>query len=213
MRRLLIGGLLVVAACGTIGSPLITSTDVYEFRDLELGDTTVFHWKRTDLPVRVWVASDSPIRQYVETAISRWENAFLYGEFSATMVTDSTKADVIVRNSPPDVGGGIHAFAPECTGETDPDIDPVTKTATLPMHVYVYPATSLPGAGLATCYSITVTHEFGHVLGIINSNHAGTNSGDVMFGNPVFDGISNRDRLTANTLYLVAPNVTITGRR
>lgn len=213
MRRLVVAALVVVAACGTIGSPLITSSDVYEFRGFDQGDTVIFHWQRADLPVRVWVASDSPIRQYVETAIARWQGAFLYGEFSATMVTDSTKADVIVRNTPSDLGGGLHRFAAECIGETDPNIDLVSNTASMPMHVFMYPAASQPGPGLAACYSVTMTHEFGHVIGIINGNHAGTNSGDVMFPNPVFDGLSNRDRLTANTLYLVEPNISVVGRR
>jgi predicted Zn-dependent protease len=209
MRRLVTGALVVLAACSTVGSPLITSDETYEFRDLELGETIVFHWQRADLPVRVWVASDSPIRAYVQTALARWQGAFLYGEFRATLVADSTTADVIVRNSPSDIGGGLARRAKECIGETDPNIDPATNTAQLPMHVFVYPAASQPGAGLATCYSVTVTHEFGHVLGIINASHAGTNAGDVMFADPSFDGISDRDRLTANTLYLVTPTITV----
>jgi hypothetical protein len=213
MRRLLAGALLVVAACGTIGSPLITSTEVYEFRDTERGDSVVFHWLRADLPVRVWVASDSPIRQYVDTAIARWQGAFLYGQFRATVVADSTTADIIVRNSPSDVGGGLGRRAAQCSGETDPDINPDTRTLQLPIHVFVYAVVSDIVPGLATCYSITTTHEFGHALGLININHAGTNAGDVLFANPVFDGLSDRDRLTANTLYLVTPTITITGRR
>jgi predicted Zn-dependent protease len=214
MRRLLTGALLATAACGNIGSPQITSTEVYEFRDVELGDTIVFHWPRADLPVRVWVASDSPIRPYVETAIARWQGAFLYGEFRASLVADSNTADVIVRNTPSDSGSGLGRRAPECIGETDPNIDPTTNTAHLPMHVFMYAAVSdvLP-PGLAACYRITMTHEFGHVLGIINPNHAGTNPGDVMFANPSLDGISDRDRLTAETLYLIASTITLTGRR
>lgn len=213
MRRLVAGALLVVAACGTIGSPLIISTDVYEFRDLEVGNTIVFHWARADLPVRVWVASDSPIRQYVETAIARWQSAFLYGDFRATLVPDSMTADVIVRNAPSDIGGGLGRRARDCVGETDPNISTLTNTATLPMHIFMYQATSQPGPNLASCYSITMTHEFGHMLGIISFNHAGATPADVMFADPVFDGLSDRDRLTALTLYLVTPNITISGRR
>jgi predicted Zn-dependent protease len=214
MRRLFAGLLLVAAACGTVGSPLIISTDVYEFRDIEGGTTVIFHWAQADLPVRVWVASDSPIRQNVQTAIARWQGAFLYGEFQAVLVADSTTADVIVRNTPSDIGSGLARRARECNGETDPNIDLSTNTAQLPMHIFVYPAaSSIDPTALATCYSITVTHEFGHMLGIINAEHAGTNSGDVMFPNPTFDGISERDRATVNTLYLVAPTITITGRR
>ena len=210
MRRLLAGTLLVTAACGNIGSPQITSGQVYEFRDIELGDTIVFHWPRADLPVRVWVASDSPIRTYVETAIARWEGAFLYGEFSATLVTDSTQADVIVRNAPSDIGNGLSRRAPQCIGETDPNINTATNTARLPMHIFMYAVVSDAVPGLATCYSVTMTHEFGHLIGLLLHSPS---SGDVMFADPGFDGISDRDRLTANTLYLVTPTITLTGRR
>jgi predicted Zn-dependent protease len=210
MRRLLTGTLLVVAACGTIGSPLITSGEVYEFRDIEVGDTVVFHWPRSDLPVRIWVASDSPIRQYVESAIARWQGAFLYGEFRATIVADSSVADVIVRNVPSDIGNGLGRRAPQCVGETDPNISLASNTLQLPMHVFMYATVSDAVPGIASCYSITMTHEIGHVLGLLVHSPS---SGDVMFSNPVLDGISDRDRLTANTLYLVTPTITITGRR
>jgi len=213
MRISVAGAVLLAAACGSIGSPLITSTDVYEFRDVELGHTLVFSWPRSMMPWRVWVASDSPIRGDVETAIARWQSVFLYGEFRATIVADSSVADVIVRNTVSDVGTGLGSRARECNGETESFIDSVTLTAQLPIHVFVYAAASNPGPGLATCYSITTTHEFGHVLGIINPAHAGTTTGDVMYPNPTFGGISDHDRATALTLYLISPTVTITGRR
>jgi predicted Zn-dependent protease len=210
MRPLPAAALLATLACGNIGSPQITNGEVYEFRGVELGDTLVFHWPRADLPVRVWVASDSPIRTDVETAIARWQGAFLYGEFRATLVADSNLADVIVRNVPSDIGNGINRRAPQCIGETDPNIDIATNTAHLPMHVFMYPAVSDAAPGIAACYSITMTHEFGHVIGLLQHSPS---SGDVMFANPSLDGISDQDRLTAETLYLVAPTVTITGRR
>jgi len=210
MGRLLMGALVVVAACGTIGSPLITSTDAYEFRDVEAGDTIIFHWPRADLPVRIWVASDSPIRSYVDTAIARWEGAFLYGEFQATIVADSATADVIVRNVPSDIGTGINRRASQCVGETDPNIDISTNTAQLPMHIFMYAVVGDEIPGLATCYSITMTHEMGHMLGLLLHS---PNSGDVMFADPSLDGISDRDRLTAVTLYSVPPTIKITGRR
>jgi hypothetical protein len=213
MRRLLLGPLLVVAACSTIGSPLITSTEVYQYADLDGIQPVVFHWARIDLPVRVWVASDSPIRADVDTALARWQGAFLYGQFRATLVADSNSADVIVRNALSDIGSGLGRRAKECIGETDPDIDPVANTLQLPIHVFVAPSAADPGPGLATCYSITVTHEFGHVLGIINPEHAGTTAADVMFADPVFDGISDRDRQTVNTLYIVPSTIRVIGRR
>ena len=213
MSRPLVGAVLVLTlACGNIGSPEILSSDVFEFRGQGPGQTVVFHWERTTLPVRVWVASDSPLRTYVQTAIDRWQGAFLYGEFRATMVADSAAADVIVRNQPSDLDGGFGARAPQCVGETDLAVDLTAKTLTLPVHVFVYAIVSDATPGIATCYSITTTHEFGHVLGILSPTHSGTTSGNVMFGNPSFDGISERDRLTAVTLYSIPPTITITGR-
>ena len=167
------------------------------------------------LPVRVWVAAGGPIDSYVATAISRWEGAFLYGEFRAEMVADSNHADIIVRNEPSDRPGPsirqrLPARAPQCDGQTDLDIDPDARTLTLPIHVYVYAVVSDNQPGIATCYSVTMTHEFGHAIGILDHSPS---SGDVMFPNPAFDGISDRDRLTAVVLYQTTPTVTIVGRR
>ena len=213
MRRPLIGMVVLVAACSNIASPAINN--IYEYRDTEFGDTLAFHWPRELLPVRIWVAADSPIRQYVATAIDRWQNAFLYGEFRATLVADSTVADVIVRNSPSDIGGVLLrnpmlARAPQCNGETDPDIDPFARTLQLPMHLFMYAVVSDAVPGIPACYSITMTHELGHVIGILaHSPH----SDDVMFANPLVDGISDRDRQTAITLYHRPSTLTVTGRR
>jgi hypothetical protein len=90
MRRAWIAAVLVTAACSNIGAPLITSDQVYEFRDTDVATPLVFNWPRADLPVRIWVAPDGPLRQHVQDGIDRWENAFLYGEFQAPIVTDST---------------------------------------------------------------------------------------------------------------------------
>lgn len=198
----------LIGACANIGSPALTN--VYEYRDVELGDTLIFHWPRTSLPVRVWVASDSPLRANVLTAIERWQNAFLYGEWSATLVADSTSADVIVRNEPSDIAGGLAARAPQCTGETDLDVNTTTNTLQLPIHIFVYATVSDIVPGIPTCYSITMTHEFGHALGLILHSPF---SSDVMFANPTFDGVSDRDRQTAVTLYHIPSTLTLTGRR
>ncbi len=215
MRGWLLGATLVLTGCANIASPAILTTDIYEYRDFELGDTLTFHWPRADLPVRVWVAPDSPIKADVTTAITRWEHAFFYGEFRATVVTDSNAADIIVRNTPSDQSGTtlrapLNARASQCDGQTDLDIDPDAKTLTLPIHIYMYAVVSESVPGIPQCFSITMTHEIGHAIGIIaHSPH----SEDVMFPNPVFDGISDRDRLTAVVLYQTIPTLTFVGRR
>jgi predicted Zn-dependent protease len=207
MRRAL-PAVLLVAACTNIASPAVTN--IYDYRNIGLNDTLVFHWPRELLPVRVWVAANSPIQQDVVTAVDRWQNAFLYGEFRATLVADSSTADVIVRNDVSDIGGGISAFAPQCVGETDFDIHPDAHTLGLPIHVFMYAAVSDVEPGIPTCFSITMTHEIGHVIGILAHS---TQSGDVMFADPVFDGVSDRDRQTAVTLYHQPANMTVIGRR
>jgi predicted Zn-dependent protease len=213
MRRLLAPAILLTAACGNMGSPEILSSDVYEFREVALSHLLIFHWPRSALPVRFWVAENSPIRQNVVTGIARWQGAFLYGEFRATIVSDSNVADVIVRNTPSDIGGALNARARECIGETDIEPDPNTGSVPLPMHVFMYALVPETNPALPACYDVTMTHEIGHILGIINVAHAGTTSADVMFGNPSFAGISERDRQTAVTLYHTTPTITITGRR
>ena len=208
MRRLPVVAAVFVAACSNIASPAVNN--IYDYRDIELGDTLAFHWPRELLPVRVWVAADSPIRGHVSTAIDRWQDAFLYGEFRAELVSDSTVADVIVRNEPSDIGGGFNAFAPQCDGETDMNVDPDAHTLRLPIHVFMFAVVSDVVPGIDTCFSITMTHELGHVMGILaHSPH----SDDVMFANPLFDGISDRDRQTAVTLYHQPATVTVVGRR
>jgi len=208
MRRCLPAALVLIAACSNIASPAVTN--IYDYRDIEFNDTLAFHWPRTLLPVRVWVAAGSPIAPDVVTAVDRWQDAFLYGEFRATLVADSTTADVIVRNDISDIGGGIGSIAPQCVGETDLDIDPDAHTLRLPIHVFMYAVVSDIEPGIAACFSITMTHEIGHVIGILaHSPH----SEDVMFSNPLFDGVSDRDRQTAVTLYHQPATVTVIGRR
>lgn len=223
MRPWLVAAALVVAGCSNIASPALT--DAYEYRcfaDVATGeciggtDTLTFHWPRELLPVRVWVADDSPVRPYVTTAIDRWQHAFLYGEFRATLVADSSIADIIVLNAPSPDGGALlrhpplHARAGQCNGETIPDIDAGTNTLTLPIRLYMYATVSEIEPGIATCYSITMTHEMGHAIGLLAHSPS---DGDVMFANPVFDGISDRDRQTAVTVYHVPSTLTIAGRR
>ncbi len=205
MRRIGIGLVLVtVVGCTDIVSPR-AAENFYEYRQVVGRDTLSFKWLPADLPVKIWVASDSPLRPHLVTAIDRWQRAFLFGEFRATLVADSGGADIIVRNTPPDGAGGassrLPALAPQCTGETNFALGTVAGTLQLPWHVQVWPASDPNAAGIEDCYRITVTHELGHALGIINPNHAGAQIGDVMYRDPVFDGLSERDQATIERLY------------
>ena len=220
MRRLLACSAMLLAGCSELISP--TRATPYEYRQFVVNgpndvDTVTFHWPRSFMPVRIWVASDEPLRAPVDTAIARWEGALLFGEFRADIVSDSNQADVIVRNIPSPGGIGLSklrldAMAPECLGATDIATDAALTQVILPMHVYVWPRFSPDNPNIDTCYEITATHEMGHVLGIISPFHS-PNSGDVMFSNPVFNGLSDRDIATAETVYHTPSRLVPVGRR
>lgn len=202
-----------VVGCNNIGSPNITGAYQYALvTNDSLGnvDTLVFHWPRSFLPVRVWVSDTSLIKTDVPIAIERWQDAFLYGEYRAEVVSDSTHADVIFIYGYPQDEEGIPARAGQCGGATDPPIAD-THTWPLPIHIYIYSNTSTTeGPDVDTCYRITVTHELGHSLGLLVHSPFDT---DVMFANPVFDGISTSDRETAEMVYHRPANVVPAGRR
>lgn len=208
-------GLVVVAglACGDIASPI--RTDLYEWRLIvptAAGDDTVhYHWGREDLPVRVWVSQDeiTELPALTQRAIDTWESAFLYGEFTAELVSDSNSADVIVRGVPAPVKLQARltrlpsSLAPECGGATDLDINPELTQLTLPIRMYV--DTRDPGApGLADCLALTTIHELGHALGIFAHS---PNATDIMYADPGVDLPSELDRGTAEALYHVPPTV------
>lgn len=215
MRRTLplLAALVLVLACNELFSPYRTNT--YEFRCIPGGaircaDTVAFHWTRDLLPVRVWVASDDALADDVALGLERWQGAFLYGELQAVLVSDSSQADIVVRNIfPPEGSSGIGARAIQCRGETDYDL-PAADTLRLPMHIFVWSNTTPPAAGTDVCFRLTVTHELGHAFGILSHS---PDNGDVMYADPVFDGVSERDRETIETAYRVPSTLHVIGRR
>lgn len=220
MRRLIPLVCVVFAACSDLVSPL--RTNPYEYRIFNAKgpasggvDTVSFHWPRAFLPVRVWVAPGDVLRPHIATAIARWQGAFLYGEFRATMVDDSSTADIVVRNTAAPAGGAapvveLEAFAAECRGETDLFYDLPTKTVLLPIRLYVFPRFANTPPGLESCYRVTATHELGHALGLLAHSPSAS---DVMYLDPVLDGISDRDRITAETVYHLRPTYAPANRR
>jgi hypothetical protein len=201
-------------ACSDIAAPVRDAP--YEWR-LEAPsvpgpglDTLSFHWSRDRLPVRVWVEDAFGLPADVARAIETWEAAFLYGEFEATLVDDSAAADVIVRGGAPQEtlrGARLHGLAPECTGATDLDIDVAARELRLPIRISVNP--TLPDdPGLESCLALTSIHELGHALGIFA--HSGDPQ-DIMFGNPVVNLPSDRDKRAAEAAYHSPANLRVVG--
>lgn len=211
-RSLAGGAALAALACADIGAPV--RGDLYEWR-LETPavpgpglDTLSFHWSSDELPVRVWVEDDLGLPGHMARAIDVWESAFLYGEFAATLVSDSTTADVIVLGGTPENklrGLRLHsALAPECSGATDLDIDVATRELRLPIRVFVDPRSLPDDPGVEPCLALTGIHELGHALGIFNHSE---DPDDIMYVDPEVDLPSDRDRRTAEAAYHTPSNL------
>jgi predicted Zn-dependent protease len=211
-RCLAVAAALGAPACGDIGAPV--RTDLYEWR-LEAPavpgpglDTLSFHWAREDLPVRVWVEDASGLPDHMARAIDVWRGAFLYGEFDATLVSDSATADVIVRGGTPE--GKLQrlrlhsALRPECAGVTDLDIEVASHELRLPIRVFVDPRSLPDDPGIEPCLALTSIHELGHALGIFNHSE---DPDDIMYVDPEADLPSNRDITTAEAAYHTPANL------
>ena len=181
-------------ACGDIASP--SRADIYEWR-LEAAppsgegiDTVSFHWPAERLPVRIWVEQTDPLPADVAGGISVWRGQFLYGEYDATVVSDSNAADVIVTTGiQPDTRLStvrLHsALAPQCAGATDIDLSEDNTQLLLPIRIHIDPTSTPDTPGLGECLALTVTHELGHSLGIFRHS---PNPTDLMYFNPVRAG-------------------------
>ncbi|HEY3492571.1 MAG TPA: hypothetical protein VGK43_06440, partial [Solirubrobacterales bacterium] len=173
-------------------------------------DTLSFHWSREELPVRVWVEDAFGLPAHMARAIDVWEAAFLYGEFDATLVSDSNAADVIVQSGTPEAklrGLRLHnALAPECAGETTFDIDVAARELRLPIRAFVDPRSLPDDPAIEPCLALTSIHELGHALGILSHSERPE---DIMFGDPEVDLPSDRDRRTAEAAYHTPRNLRV----
>ncbi len=207
MRRLARVVLLtaLLTACTDIISP--PRVEYYEYRKFVLdgsGETfpMAFHWPRASLPIQVWVGDDDPLLPATLRAIEIWENALLYGEVRFELVNDPDQADIIVRNErvPESALGSVRltSYLDGCRGETVFDADVDAGILTPPFDVWVWTTSGLTNPQHAECYEITVLHEIGHALGIFE--HA-PSPDDLMYADPVRNGLSERDRATAEAAY------------
>jgi predicted Zn-dependent protease len=206
---------MVLLSCADIAAP--NRGDAYEWRRLVTTDggvdTLSFHWSGSALPVRFWAEDSLNLSAHVQSGISQWEGAFLYHEFSGTLVTDSTSADVIVRVGIAPKGGfsitRMGSMAPECQGATDIQLSPDGQQIVRPIRVYVDPRFVSASPGVDECMALTTTHEIGHALGIFAHS---PNTDDIMYADPVVSNLSRRDRSTAELAYHTEPTLTIAPR-
>jgi hypothetical protein len=208
------GTLLV--ACADIAEP--SRSNAYEWRRIVPNgsgvDTISFHWGGSDLPVRFWAQDTLNLPSHVQQGIAQWETAFLYGEFSGTLVSDSSSADVIVRVGIAPKGGFSitrlsGGMAPECQGATDVELAPFGNRILRPFRIYVAPRFTSGSPGVDECMALTTTHEIGHALGIFTHS---PDAADLMYEDPVVSTISPRDRSTAELAYHTAPTHSIEPR-
>ena len=168
------------------------------------GDT--FHWPPDRIPVRYFVDPRGALPRLVHNGLSAWQDQFLYGEFSAVVVADSTAADVIMRwqdSVPADVPHDTAEALGACDGVTTYFLDS-TKTMTGPEHVSLRVRLGYTLPQIAECFRRVVTHELGHSLGILSHSPATT---DLMYGTPAIERPTERDRNTAQVLYHTPPTI------
>ena len=199
-RRIIPLALLAVAAlsCSEATSP--NRAPNYDWRWFLGSDTLSFHWPASTLPVKIWVEDSLDMPARMQEAISAWKTVFLYGEYDAVLVSDSSSADVVVRvTTPPPKGvatvGRLHTLFPGCEGATDIDTVSTRYELQLPVRMYITPR--YDPAELEECFRITARHELGHSLGLFQHT---SDSRDIMYGQPEAQTFSLRDINTAQLL-------------
>jgi len=205
------GGLAVTAAilagaCAEIVYP--TRVDFYDWRLVVGIDSLTFNWPEGHT-VRVWVEDTLDLPAHTAAGIQTWKNQFLYGEFDATIVSDSSTADVLVGVSIPRAGiqaVRLGASATGCEGETSfPPLAP-DNSIVLPFHVQIITKLLDVNAPQAhACYEIVIAHELGHTMGLFKHS---PDSLDLMYTIPDVAQPSARDRNTVQQLYHVDPDLT-----
>jgi hypothetical protein len=196
MRRALIAVLLGAIACAEPTTPARSGSYPFALNG------TVFHWPADRLPVRFYAVPAGNLPSLVQHSVTSWSGQFLYGEFTGVLVTDSTRADVVVAwsgSAPPDVPPDTGTAVAACDGVTTiPPVDSATRGYSAPFHVTLSVLSGFTAAQVGACVRRVATHELGHTLGLFQHS---PDPGDIMFAQPVVTEPSEHDRNTVELLY------------
>jgi hypothetical protein len=201
--RLLSGiatGIIVITAvaCSEIAAP--SRRDAYEWGRIVGTDTLTFHWPASSLPVKIWVEDQFDMPSHIARGIAQWESAFLYNEYAAQLVSDSTSADVLVRTTiaPPKLARTLMrlpSMVPtDCTGFTDIDTVATRFQLQLPIRMFIGPLKDPALNDLTECFQVVAAHELGHSLGLFQHSDS---LRDLMHSVPTATQLSRRDINTA----------------
>lgn len=175
--------------------------DPYPFALVRNGQTQVFHWPADRLPVLYYAEDRGTLREYVDTAISRWESQFLYGELRGLLTGDSLEADVIIRfegDTPPEADLNDAPPVNACGGTTSFPMQTADSVFTDRIRISLRWFRNSEPSDIANCLLRVTVHEVGHSIGILRES---PNANDLMSGLPRVAEPSESDRITAQTLY------------
>jgi hypothetical protein len=213
MKRTLLlaaaAGLALLAACHEgVGPGACFEPDATAYRfDLNSDTNLVFHWPGSYMPVRVYTEPTGNLPANVQAAMTLWTGAFRCGELRLASTTDSTRADIVVRNpsSLPTAPQAAHLLRADsvgaCQGVTQVTLDSAQTRLTGPMRSYVAPLPFADSAATEACYHFVTAHELGHALGILAHS---PDTSDLMYQQPRRRLLTADDRYTIQLLYHVA---------
>jgi predicted Zn-dependent protease len=195
---------LAAAGCDVATAP--SRGPAYAF-DLQTSGL-VFHWPASRLPVRYWVnPTAGPVARYVETGLRVWESQFLYGEFTGVLVTDSSRADVLITvtgPTPPDVPLSDADPVDACGGETRDEYSTDDFTLLGPFRVTINWDRNHSDTDVANCLLRVTAHEIGHSMGLLSESPGPL---DLMNTAPKVTVPSADDRATVTALYHTTPSL------
>ena len=205
-RRALVLALALAAACATPDSPSHLGGYFFDTTGNGKGDT--FRWPENRMPVRFWVDPRGNMQALVQNAINVWQDQFMYGEFTGTIVPDSGHADVIFfwadsvpPAAAPDPGPPVKA----CGGLTQTDSVSGGRVYGAFQSSITILLVGATAGQVEACVRRTVIHEMGHTLGILNDD--APDSTDIMYFTPLVSLPSGADRTTMQIVYHTTPTL------